>query len=100
MGRPASPAAEEMKPGDLKTSSKVVTAESARRFIKRATYKRINGRRASLILGKNPAHLTADEASELAALQAEVGRIVNLAYPWPRLSGEVLELIAAKGKRS
>ena len=71
---------------DLRTARKIVTQDSARRFVKRATYSRINERRAELIdrdvFDKNLNH---DEINEMRILDQEVDRLTSLAYPLPPL---------------
>lgn len=71
---------------DLKTSRAVTDQKKARAFVRRATYKRLNGRRADLILRDLHDHdLTAGEKAELEELQEECGRVVDLAWRLPDL---------------
>ncbi len=67
---------------DINTLNRVTGEAKARRVIKRATYSRVNRRRAELIRAHIASHDT-EELEELSELQDVVGRIVNLAYPPP-----------------
>jgi hypothetical protein len=70
---------------DLKRSAKMLTKDSCRRFAKRATYERINERRGELIHRDVYDHdLTEEETAELKALQKEVRRLVNVAFPFDK----------------
>lgn len=63
---------------DLKRAARFVTQDECRRFVTRATYRRLNGRRTNLI-GRDG--LTGDETAELDALQRETRRLVDTAFP-------------------
>jgi hypothetical protein len=63
---------------DVRILNAVTTQESARRYVKRARYRRVNARRAELIYADTPA-----DDPELRALQECTMRLVHLAYPLP-----------------
>ncbi len=77
---------------DVRVLNAVRSRKRARIYIKRARYARVNRRRADLIHLVVRNHLP-DDDPEYVALQACVGRLVNLAHPRPRPSTEQRERV-------
>ena len=80
---------------DLKRAAKMLTQDSAKRFLQRISYERLNHRRSDLIIKRS---LTEEDKIEFNILQKEISRLINLAYPLPKIDDD--ELIALLEKNS